>query len=85
MIPIYPKLGEARGEPGDGCPAFGLDSEHGIGLASWLNEKDIYPLSLLEHFSTVGINEGNITGLLIPPHQIPDRRLKPVVVPKCTG
>src|SRR5271168_970090 len=47
------------------------------------NEKDIYPLSLLKHFSTVGINEGSITGLLIPPHQIPDRRLKPVVVPKC--
>jgi hypothetical protein len=50
-----------------------------------LNEKDMYPLFLLKHLSTVGINEGNITGLLIPPHQIPDRRLKPEVVPKCKG
>jgi hypothetical protein len=48
-----------------------------------LNEKEIYPLSLLNHFSTVGINEGNITGLLIAPHEIPDRRQKPVGVPKC--
>jgi hypothetical protein len=47
--------------------------------------KDICPLFLLKHLSTIGINEGNITGLLIPPHQIPDRRLKPVGVPKCKG
>jgi hypothetical protein len=47
-----------------------------------LNEKDICRLFLLQDFATVGINEGNITGLLIPPHQIPDRRLKPVSVPK---
>jgi hypothetical protein len=47
-----------------------------------LSEKDTYPLSLLKHFATVGINEGNITGLLIPPHQIPDRGLKPVGVSK---
>jgi hypothetical protein len=48
-------------------------------------EKDGYPLFLLKYLSTIGINEGNITGLLISPHQIPDRRLKPEGVPKCKG
>jgi hypothetical protein len=42
-----------------------------------------YPLFLLEHLPAVGIDVGDITGLLIPPHQIPDRCLKPEVVPKC--
>ena len=43
----------------------------------------IYPLFLLKHLSIVGIDVGDITGLLIPPHQVPDRRVKPVCVPQC--
>ena len=39
-------------------------------------------LFLVEQLPGVGINEGDIAGLLVPPHQVPDGRLKPVGVAK---
>jgi hypothetical protein len=44
-----------------------------------------YPLFLVEHLPRVGVNIGNVAGLLVPPHQVPDRRLEPVGIPKLKG